>query len=512
MALAPIDFPNDPDYGDSFEASNGITYTWLGNRWRTNVGSVDINVNPEDITFNTLADVSVANPTSDDIVYWNNQNGLWEAKQLSEWLPNQSNIVFSDQNTNITGEFNFVTDPLLDLSQLHDVTVTDPQIGDTIKWSGTAGGWVNGPACETDAESEPDEPIKLADLEDVELMNPTNNQVLKYDRQSQKWRNALDEVGTPGPSPEPTPTPDLTDYTKRNEPEDITRGWTWHVPEGEGLRVQKADDDKDNSFAALGRSGKLTLHGGAQGSITDASIIFESDLTERQPWPFETKIQLTKVPVVKSDAYDDIIGLACIGGGITFMENDQDENNKLGLINITPRGLDIKRVTGSKERVGAIDWKVTDNLTTADPTFDVRMRMTNINIGGEEPNIDNEPGLSVMGNGMVIVPTEDDASNKQGHVYITPKFIDITRADGKPRIRFSDRAEGLNYESNPAFGEIGGNNGNLFIKCLQGEVFIQDRNGNWSPSRTGALIEALTARLTAAEAKIAALEGNQGGY
>ena len=148
MALAPIDFPNNPEYGDSFEASNGITYTWLGNRWRTNVGSVDINVNPEDITFNTLADVSVANPTSDDIVYWNNQNGLWEAKQLSEWLPNQSNIVFSDQNTNITGEFNFVTDPLLDLTQLHDVTVTEPQIGDTIKWSGDAGGWVNGPACE----------------------------------------------------------------------------------------------------------------------------------------------------------------------------------------------------------------------------------------------------------------------------------------------------------------------------------------------------------------------------
>ena len=148
MALAPIDFPNDPEYGYSFEASNGITYTWLGNRWRTNVGSVDINVNPEDITLNTLADVSVANPTSDDIVYWNNQNSLWEAKQLSEWLPNQTNIVYSDQNTNITGEFNFVTDPLLDLTQLHDVTVTDPQIGDTIKWSGDAGGWVNGPACE----------------------------------------------------------------------------------------------------------------------------------------------------------------------------------------------------------------------------------------------------------------------------------------------------------------------------------------------------------------------------
>ena len=510
MALAPIDFPNNPEYGDSFEASNGITYTWLGNRWRTNVGSVDISVNPEDITLNTLADVSVANPTNHDIIYYNNQDGLWEAQQFSEFFPElPPELVFSDQNTNITGEFNFVTDPLLDLTQLHDVTVTDPQIGDTIKWSGSAGGWVNGPACETDAEAEPDEPIKLADLEDVELMNPTNNQVLKYDRQSQKWRNALDEVGTPSPGPTPEPI-DLTDYTKRNEPEDISRGWTWHVPEGEGLRVQKKDDEADNSFAALGRSGKLTLHGGAQGSITDASIIFESDLTERQPWPFETKIQLTKVPVVKSDQYDDIIGLACIGGGITFMENDQDETNKLGLINITPRGLDIKRLKGSAERIGAIDWKVSENLYEADPTFDVRMRMTNINIGGE-PEADIEPGLSVMGNGMVIVPTEDDASNKQGHVYITPKFIDITRADGRPRIRFSDRAEGLDYQSNPAFAEIMGNgSGDIHFRCPNGELKFFDRNtppDGWSPTRSAALIEALTVRLEAAEAKIAALEG-----
>ena len=196
MALAPIDFPNDPDYGDSFEASNGITYTWLGNRWRTNVGSVDINVNPEDITFNTLADVSVANPTSDDIVYWNNQDGLWEAKQLSEWLPNQSNIVFSDQNTNITGEFNFVTDPLLDLSQLHDVTVTDPQIGDTIKWSGTAGGWVNGPACENSGggDGNPGVPGTLEGLSDVTITTPQDNQVLKY--LAGKWVNLKDETGS----------------------------------------------------------------------------------------------------------------------------------------------------------------------------------------------------------------------------------------------------------------------------------------------------------------------------
>ena len=148
MALAPIDFPNDPGYGESFVATNGITYTWLGDRWRTNVGNVDVNVNPEDIIFNTLFDVNVPGPTQDDIVYWNNQNSMWEAKQLTEWLPELINIVYSDQNTNITGEFTFVTDPVLKLEQLSNVTITNPQIGDTLKWTGDAGGWVNAPACE----------------------------------------------------------------------------------------------------------------------------------------------------------------------------------------------------------------------------------------------------------------------------------------------------------------------------------------------------------------------------
>ena len=506
MALAPIDFPNDPDYGESFTATNGITYTWLGDRWRTNVGSVDINVNPEDITFNTLADVSVANPTSDDIVYWNNQDGLWEAKQLSEWLPNQSNIVFSDQNTNITGEFNFVTDPLLDLSQLHDVTVTEPQIGDTIKWSGAAGGWVNGPACESEGGSnEPDEPISLAELTDVELANPVAGQVLKY--VSGMWRNRADEVGGGGSEPV-----DLTNYTRKDVNETVTKGWDFALEPGEVLKVMKSGGDNDGSFSYLSPQGKLVLDGGNDGQISNTAITFLNGLTRAQAWPFETKIQLTKVPVVKSDEYDDIIGLACIGGGMTFQENDTDP---LGVINITPRGLDIKRVEfePGNYKYGSIDWKITDTLNVADPSYDVRMRMENINIGGPVDNIDNEPGLAVIGNGMIIAEKQEDVAefpNKYGHVFVTPKFIDITRGDKRPRIRFSDRDPGEGYYAKPAFAEIlGDGNGNLAIKCPEGQLILQDSNGSISPS---SVIANLQARLASAEAKIAALEGNQGGY
>ena len=146
MALAPIDFPNDPYFGESFEASNGLTYTWLGDRWRTNVGNVDINIDPEDFTFNTLSDVNVADPLHDFVVYWDNPAREWRAKSLQAWLPNVANTVYSDQDFDITGQFHFVTDPLLNLEQLTNVTITNPQIGDTLKWSGVEGGWINVPS------------------------------------------------------------------------------------------------------------------------------------------------------------------------------------------------------------------------------------------------------------------------------------------------------------------------------------------------------------------------------
>ena len=84
--------------------------------------------------------------------------------------------------------------------------------------------------------------------------------------------------------------------------------------------------------------GKLVLDGGDQDALSNTSIEFINGLT-RVTWPFQTKLNLHKY-LVKSDEYDDIIGLACIGGGMTLWRMIIDE--KLGLINITPRGLDIK--------------------------------------------------------------------------------------------------------------------------------------------------------------------------
>ena len=165
MALAPIDFPNDPEFGESVTGTNGITYTWLGDRWRTNVGNVDINVNPEDVLVNSLFDVSVPDPDDGDVVFWNNQNSKWEAKPVEDLTGDLTNIVYSDQNTRITGEFLFETDPILKLPQLNDVNVSDVQIGDTIKWSGSDGGWVNGPACEEDANHEHPEYVEEAPID-----------------------------------------------------------------------------------------------------------------------------------------------------------------------------------------------------------------------------------------------------------------------------------------------------------------------------------------------------------
>jgi hypothetical protein len=137
--------------------------------------------------------------------------------------------------------------------------------------------------------------------------------------------------------------------------------------------------------------------------------------------------------------------------------------------------------------------------------------MENINIGGPVDNIDNEPGLAVIGNGMIIAEKQEDVAefpDKYGHVFVTPKFIDITRGDKRPRIRFSDRDPGAGYYAKPAFAEIlGDGTGNLVIKCDEGELILRDQNGSISPSNIASTVATLQQRLAAAEARLAALEG-----
>ena len=71
MALTPIDFPDDPQTGDSFTAGNGVTYTWYNNRWNGKVNDVILTVPPDEIELNMLQDVCDDVPTDGDVLTWN---------------------------------------------------------------------------------------------------------------------------------------------------------------------------------------------------------------------------------------------------------------------------------------------------------------------------------------------------------------------------------------------------------------------------------------------------------
>lgn len=64
------------------------------------------------------------------------------------------------------------------LDNLTDVNLTNPANGQVLKYNGTK--WANGSDTDTDA---------LEDLTDVDLTSPANGQVLIYNSTSQKWEN-----------------------------------------------------------------------------------------------------------------------------------------------------------------------------------------------------------------------------------------------------------------------------------------------------------------------------------
>ena len=304
--------------------------------------------------------------------------------------------------------------------------------------------------------------LDLETLDNVTLSNPQPGDVLKHAGGGQ-WVNGTVSGGSGSDV-------DLTDYTKRNQNEIITKGWEWQLPLGENFIVRKSPDNDDGSYVELGRQGKVILNGGNEGNIFDTAITFFNNVT-RAAWPFDVKLQLARVPFLKSDEYDEVYGLRAIGAGITFALNEEDP---MGLVNITPLGIDIKRLKNTPARFGSIDFGEVDDLNSANDSFDVRMRMNDLDIGGG----DVEKALFVQGNGIVVIPTQEDDGEKQGRIFITPKFLDVTREDGKPRIRFG-RNE-LPGSVSQTFAQIFGNDPDLTINAGGGDILFVDKNGTTS--------------------------------
>ena len=75
------------------------------------------------------------------------------------------------------------------LSDLDDVSISNPSNGQVLKYNGTSGMWENGTGGAGGADS-------FADLDDVSLSNLQNGQVPKWNSTLQKWENADDSGNT----------------------------------------------------------------------------------------------------------------------------------------------------------------------------------------------------------------------------------------------------------------------------------------------------------------------------
>ena len=205
--------------------------------------------------------------------------------------------------------------------------------------------------------------LNLETLDNVTFTNPQPGDALKYAGGGQ-WVNGTVSGGGSG-----SDTIDLTPYTRRDTKEYITDNWTFERPIYIGPNPNAADP---TSKISINPSGVIELDAGDFDTTGDGGAIrfFYND--------YEVYFGLTPIRISNTANYET--GLLCRGGGITFAGGDTSDAKAVGETTITPRGIDLYRntVTGTQAHIDFMDGNP-NNI--ANKEFDVRLQLANLQYG-----------------------------------------------------------------------------------------------------------------------------------
>ena len=563
MALTPIDFPDDPQTGDSFTAGNGVTYTWYNNRWNGKVNDVILTVPPDEIELNMLQDVCDDVPADGDVLTWDGTEWCGKEGPVDGVSPV---VTVGATNTLPAGSPANVTQaPTADGTEL-TFSIPKGDKGDpgtgiefkgTIEGSGPPdfdgtddgdmwvdadgnawiweGAWVDGgdftgppgtpgtqvsvgstttldagqPAAVTESvdgtnlqlnffipkgdkgdpgsvDNLPDgvvaetghyengdlkEGIKfgrggggdrypidfavrtdvtfngsvdfdsrgtvsgleLNTLDNVSTNNPQVGQVLKY-AGNNFWSNA-DDTGS-------SSDVDLSDYTKRNTNEIITKEWQF----------------QDRSIIAgielINRTNPFN------GAIIPAYIDFHDKTSWENDTDYEVRLQIDDI--VYGDGTTRKM-LDVIGQGIQ-VRSAPNLTYKTGGINLLPTGIDLWRDDAGD--FAHIDFKLDESDLS---TYECRFEMRDVEyLPGEKYKY-----LQVRGQGMQIREHPDETGTRRsGLVNILPVGIDLVR--NYAHIDFKQDPSLTTYDS-----RILQNENKDFFLMTKGTMYLQDRSGSY---------------------------------
>ena len=288
-------------------------------------------------------------------------------------------------------------------------------------------------------EPDPSNPTKFINLQQMDNVTFDNLQigdVLKH-AGNNEWVNAPDNEGGGGGDI------DLSDYTKRNANEIITKEW------------QFRDRTVIQGIELLNRINPF------DGFVQPAYIDFIDKTSWDNQTNYEVRLQI-----------DDIIygdgttrkGLDVIGQGIQI-RSTPESTTKTGGINLLPTGIDLWRDDGSE--FAHIDFHKDGSDLNG---FDCRIAMQ---------DVEYKPGeiyklLSVRGQGFRIQEHPDEAgTQRSGTVNILPVGIALIRE--RAHIDFKRSPELTSFDSRIT----GDPNGNLLIRTMN-KMYFQDPSGMYT--------------------------------
>ena len=277
--------------------------------------------------------------------------------------------------------------------------------------------------------------LELQTLDNVSTNNPQVGQVLKY-AGNNFWTNA-DESGSGSGDI------DLSDYTKRNTRETITKEWEFE------------DRTIIHGIEVLNRTNPNN------GSVVPAYIDFHDKTTWLNDNDYEVRLQIDDITYGSGETRKN---LDIIGQGVQI-RNSPTADTKLGGINLLPTGIDLWRDDDGD--FAHIDFKK-DGSSLAE--YECRIVMEDVEyLPGEIYKF-----LQVQGQGFQIRQHPDeDGTRRQGIVNILPVGIDIIRPYA--HIDFKQDPTLTTFDSRIYQDE----RKDLHIYAKEGTLYLEDSTGSY---------------------------------
>lgn len=294
----------------------------------TNITDSESNVIGKRVTFQWTSDSGVVSTSTMDVMYGVKGDTGLGIKDVSINNLNHLIITYDDDTTDDAGE---LTNLNTSMEHITDIDIDNPVDGQILKYNGTTHKWENASAGSVDTN--------LSDLHDVDLDNVADGQIIVWDAENNKWKNANN-----------APTIEIDDTPTEGSENAVSSGGVFTALGDKQDTLTFDDAPTENSDNPVKSDGIFDALAGKQDTLT-----FDNAPTENSNNPVKSGGVYTAL----ADKVDKVTGK-----GLSTEDYTTEDKTKLGgLANIKSVGSGLNLNSSTGELTAPIDSALSDLST-----------------------------------------------------------------------------------------------------------------------------------------------------